>query len=72
MKNIVKLCFSAATGLVVFFTGCKVDSTSYYVALRRQSEGNMAEAKRLFLKTAKNGPSFVSRLCLEELTAFAM
>ena len=70
MKNIVKLCFSAATGLVVFFTGCKVDSTSYYVALRRQSEGNMAEAKRLFLKTAKNGSSFVSRLCLEELTAF--
>ena len=69
MKNIVKLCFSAATGLVVFFTGCKVDSTSYYVALRRQSEGNMAEALKerkditidsMGIKYNKNTPLFVS------------
>lgn len=70
MKIIEKLCFSAVTGLFIFLSSCKYDNSSYYIALRRQAEGNTAEAKRLLIKASKNGTSFVSRLSLEELTAF--
>ena len=51
------------------FSSCSQNNSYYYVALRRQSEGNTAEAKRLLKKAEKTSSPYIVRLCMEELTA---
>ncbi len=70
--------FAFFLGFSVIFSGCgenaknlyKVPSKdkSYYIALQKQKEGNISEAKRLFSVSAKKSSSYIARRSAEKLT----
>lgn len=50
------------------FCNCARNNAYYYVALRKQSEGKLIEAKRNFQKAIKTCSPYVVRLSMESLT----
>lgn len=77
-----KLKFCIITLLIAFsavFSGCGQSLNSdltnippkdkyYYLALKKQQEGNNSEAKRLFSVSARKSSPYIARLSAENLT----